>query len=112
MALGKLPVENTKSIFDGLFTQMAAGKLPTDILLELSESVELSKDPSLAEGYQKAADAYQSLLGKFSGKVLPPEVDAIRWMLEELKVSLFAQQLGTPYPISSKRVLLAVQELK
>jgi ATP-dependent helicase HrpA len=52
------------------------------------------------------------LLGKYSGKVLPAEVEAIQWMLEELKVSLFAQQLGTPYPISSKRVLLAVQELK
>jgi putative heme-binding domain-containing protein len=35
---------------------MSAGKLPTDILLELSESVEISKDPTLAGGYQKAAD--------------------------------------------------------
>lgn len=62
--------------------------------------------------YQKAFDAYQQLLGKFSGKPLPAEVVAIRWMLEELKVSLFAQQLGTPYPISSKRIVQAVQELK
>lgn len=62
--------------------------------------------------YQKAFDAYQQLLGKFSGKPLPTEVVAIRWMLEELKVSLFAQQLGTPYPISSKRIVQAVQELK
>ena len=36
----------------------------------------------------------------------------IRWMLEELKVSQHAQQLGTPYPISVKRILHAVQELK
>ncbi|MBB1126694.1 ATP-dependent RNA helicase HrpA [Thiospirillum jenense] len=28
----------------------------------------------------------------------------IRWMLEELRVSLFAQQLGTAYPISAKRI--------
>lgn len=56
VALGKLPVENTKTVFEGLFAQMSAGKLPTDILLELSESVEISKDPTLAEGYQKAAD--------------------------------------------------------
>lgn len=56
VALGKLPVENTKSIFDGLFAQMSAGKLPTDILLELSESVEISKDPTLVQGYQKASE--------------------------------------------------------
>ncbi|XLM22585.1 DUF3418 domain-containing protein, partial [Chromobacterium piscinae] len=26
-----------------------------------------------------------------------------RWMLEELRVSLFAQELKTPYPVSVKR---------
>ena len=28
----------------------------------------------------------------------------LRWMLEELKVSFFAQELGTQYPISTKRI--------
>ncbi|MBC6462570.1 ATP-dependent RNA helicase HrpA [Actinomadura sp. HBU206391] len=37
--------------------------------------------------------------------------DRIRWMIEELRVSLFAQQLGTPYPISEKRVLKAMDEI-
>lgn len=29
---------------------------------------------------------------------------AVRWQLEELRVSLFAQELKTPYPVSVKRV--------
>jgi ATP-dependent helicase HrpA len=33
-----------------------------------------------------------------------PESDAFRWMLEELRVSLFAQPLKTPYPVSAKRL--------
>ena len=33
-----------------------------------------------------------------------PRLDEIRWMLEELRVSLFAQQLGTAYPVSVKRI--------
>ena len=33
-----------------------------------------------------------------------PERDAFRWMLEELRVSLYAQQLKTPYPVSGKRL--------
>lgn len=33
-----------------------------------------------------------------------PEQDKFRWDLEELRVSLFAQQLKTPYPISPKRM--------
>jgi len=62
--------------------------------------------------YQKAEQAYQNLLGKYAGQAIPEPVSQIRWMLEELKVSQHAQQLGTPYPISVKRILHAVQELK
>jgi ATP-dependent helicase HrpA len=35
-----------------------------------------------------------------------------RWMVEELRVSLFAQELRTPYPVSLKRVTRAWEELK
>jgi len=48
---------------------------------------------------------------------LPPvrqqsdEVKEIRWMIEELRVSYFAQQLGTPYPISDKRILQTMEQL-
>jgi ATP-dependent helicase HrpA len=31
-------------------------------------------------------------------------LEEIRWMLEELRVSLFAQRLGTAYPVSVKRI--------
>ena len=37
-----------------------------------------------------------------------PDVREVRWMLEELRVSLFAQQLGTPYPVSEKRIYRAM----
>lgn len=61
------------------------------------------------ENVQKA---WQQWLNK-----LPPvrreqdEVKAIRWMIEELRVSYFAQQLGTPYPVSDKRILQAMEQL-
>ncbi len=35
----------------------------------------------------------------------------VRWMLEELRVSLFAQQLGTPVPVSEKRIRKALAAL-
>jgi ATP-dependent helicase HrpA len=43
----------------------------------------------------------------------PPsdELTAIRWMLEELRVSYFAQSLGTPYPISDRRIERALDAL-
>ncbi len=36
--------------------------------------------------------------------VRSPKLEEMRWMLEELRVSLWAQQLKTPYPVSFKRV--------
>jgi ATP-dependent helicase HrpA len=40
-----------------------------------------------------------------------PDVTEARWMLEELRVSLFAQTLGTPVPVSENRVLAALGRL-
>ncbi len=33
-----------------------------------------------------------------------PELIHFRWMLEELRVSLFAQELGTSMPVSAQRL--------
>ena len=33
------------------------------------------------------------------------DLAAFRWMIEELRVSLFAQELKTPYPVSVKRLM-------
>ncbi|HVE48245.1 MAG TPA: ATP-dependent RNA helicase HrpA [Casimicrobiaceae bacterium] len=40
-----------------------------------------------------------------------PALERFRWLLEELKVSLFAQDLKTPYPVSIKRVEKAWSDL-
>jgi ATP-dependent helicase HrpA len=42
---------------------------------------------------------------------IEPGLDAFRWLLEELQVSLFAQELKTPFPVSYKRVERAWAEL-
>jgi len=40
-----------------------------------------------------------------------PALEAYRWLIEELKVSLFAQELKTPLPVSYKRLEKAWTEL-
>ncbi len=42
---------------------------------------------------------------------LSPAAQQYRWMVEELRVSLFAQELRTPMPVSVKRVAKAWEEL-
>ncbi|MEU4773216.1 ATP-dependent RNA helicase HrpA [Micromonospora sp. NPDC023644] len=54
---------------------------------------------------------YQEMLA-----ALPPSrrqstaVRQIRWMIEELRVNVFAQALGTPYPVSEQRIYRAMDE--
>ena len=43
---------------------------------------------------------------------LPEDLDAIGWLLEELRVSLFAQNLRTKVPVSEKRVTTAIAEAR
>ena len=45
-----------------------------------------------------------ALAEKGRGRLSPERLAEIRWMLEELRVSLFAQELKTPYPVSEKRL--------
>ncbi|HZI30867.1 MAG TPA: DUF3418 domain-containing protein, partial [Candidatus Binatia bacterium] len=59
---------------------------------------------------------YRETLRKFAEN--PPasagaqkQLEVFRWMLEEYKVSLFAQELGTAYPVSPKRLDEQIQRL-
>ena len=36
--------------------------------------------------------------------IFDPELEQLRWMIEEFRVSLFAQQLGTCITVSDKRL--------
>ncbi|MEV6334718.1 ATP-dependent RNA helicase HrpA [Nocardia vinacea] len=40
------------------------------------------------------------------------DVTEIWWMIEEFRVSLFAQKLGTPYPVSTKRIEKAIAAIR
>ncbi len=45
------------------------------------------------------------------GLPVSDDLTAFKWMIEELRVSLFAQELKTPYPVSVKRLLKMWEDL-
>lgn len=55
--------------------------------------------------------AHRRATGSKGRRPDPDPDDRIGWMLEELRVSLFAQQLGTAYPVSVPRVRRALDDL-
>jgi ATP-dependent helicase HrpA len=62
-----------------------------------------SRDAQLMADWQNAASQFQRIF-KQAGKNTDPKMIEFRWLLEELRVSLFAQELRTPMPVSVKRL--------
>jgi len=61
-----------------------------------------TRDARLMSEWQQAAMPWQRALK--GGSYGDPKMQEFRWMLEELRVSLFAQELKTPMPVSVKRL--------
>ncbi len=60
------------------------------------------------EEIQVVEDAFATLCAEQPPGPLPDEVSRIGWSIEELRISLFAQAVGTSEPVSAKRVLRAI----
>lgn len=63
-----------------------------------------TRDDQALDVVWELEDAYAELCAAQPAGPLRPDVAEIGWALEELRVSLFAQSLGTRIPISAKRV--------
>jgi len=78
-------------------------KLKVDAVKDRQNQIELDK----------VYDLYDKALSKVpKGVDAPIELEDIYWMIEELRVSMFAQNLGTKYPISVKRIKQALKDLE
>ena len=106
-------------IAPGFLTAAGAGRLPAlarDVkaagrrLGKLAENA--GRDAQQMAVVHRVQDAYAAALA-----ALPPEARAtdaaadIRWQIEELRVSLFAQTIGTPQPVSERRIMTAIENL-
>ncbi|PHV08653.1 ATP-dependent RNA helicase HrpA [Janthinobacterium sp. BJB412] len=64
-----------------------------------------ARDAKLMAEWQQAATLYlRASKDRQAGKNTDPKMTEFRWMLEELRVSLYAQELRTPMPVSVKRL--------
>jgi ATP-dependent helicase HrpA len=118
-ALDDMRVQLDDLVYPGWVTATGRRRLP-DVLRYLRAMVQrLDKLPGDvardAERMQSVADvtrAWDRLLD-LPPATRPPAADLarIRWMLEELRVSYWAQTLGTPHPVSEKRVRRAIDQL-
>ena len=62
-----------------------------------------ARDAAKLKELQPLEQRYWRLVAERKGQV-DARMQEYRWMLEELRVSFFAQELRTPYPVSAKRL--------
>jgi ATP-dependent helicase HrpA len=70
-----------------------------------------ARDAELMAIVHDLQEAYRQRLDRVPPGRQPGEaLREIRWMIEELRISYFAQPLGTPYPVSEKRLRRALDQ--
>jgi ATP-dependent helicase HrpA len=118
-ALTDIRTQLGELIFPGFVAATGWRRLPD--LLRYVRGIErrLDKLPTTHNRDRQLMEQVHHLRGEYDDMVarLPAhrredeDVRQIRWMLEELRVSYFAQSLGTAYPVSDKRILRAIDAL-
>lgn len=64
-----------------------------------------ARDAELMGEWRALAQPFErEQLAKLKAGVVDPQMEEFRWLLEELRVSLYAQELKTPTPVSVKRL--------
>ncbi|RMI30193.1 ATP-dependent RNA helicase HrpA [Nocardia stercoris] len=107
-------------VFPGFVTEFGAVRLRELPRYLQAAAVRLAALPSsAARDHQAMAEldrvhlSYQRLLDALpESRRAARDVTEIWWMIEELRVGLFAQQVGTPYPVSAKRIEKAISAVR
>ena len=117
-ALSDMKSQISGLIYQGFVQKSGYARLP-DLLRYLQAidkrmdklAQDVNRDRAAMLRVEQVQQAYQQLLAKLpKSKPISDEVAEIRYMIEELRVSLFAQQLGTKYQVSEKRILNVISE--
>jgi ATP-dependent helicase HrpA len=119
VALEDMRAQFSALIYPGFIAETGLRRLPDlvrylkAIIRRLDKMAEsAARDAERMAVVHRVTDAYQQTLREL-GEPARSDGDAaaIRWMIEELRVSLFAQALGTPEPVSEKRIRAALDRL-
>ena len=117
----RLTLETNKTPYPGMADDLAA-LLPPDFLRQMPFE-RVQHLPRYLRGMQARAERWKRDAAKdaLRAKELAPFVAAIkklgdragelRWLVEEFRVSLFAQELGTAEPVSAVRLARALGEI-
>ena len=106
-------------IYPGFVAQTGARRLP-DLVRYLramahrldKAPADVARDSGRMEVVHRVTDDYEQVLADLRPAARGrDDVVAVRWMIEEFRISLFAQPIGAAIPVSEQRILAALDRL-
>jgi ATP-dependent helicase HrpA len=118
-AFSDLRAQLARLVHPGFVAETGVRRLPDLVryLRGMSRRLEkmaeaLGRDAERMAVVQRVSEDYQQTLADLPpARRDDPDVREVRWMIEELRVSLFAQTLGTSGPVSERRIEKALDQL-
>lgn len=114
-SMADLHAQRNALVFKGFVTATGYGHLSdverylNGMLRRLDKLPERpARDADWAYAVQGVWEAYEEALGQLGQA--DPKLREVRWMIEELRISYFAQTIRTAYPVSEKRIYRAIDE--
>jgi ATP-dependent RNA helicase HrpA len=117
-ALTDVRAQVSHLVYPGFVAATGVPRLPDVVRYLRAATVRLDalpehpeRDRQLMWRLELVQQSYDAALAALPpGRAPGPELAGVRWMIEELRVSFFAQQLGTAYPVSEKRIQRVLTE--
>jgi ATP-dependent helicase HrpA len=114
-ALADMRAQLSALIYPGFVAETSSRRLP-DLVRYLRAIIrrldrapaDPGRDTERMMVVHRVTDAYQRAKAELAAAGRGSDDMTVRWMIEELRVSLFAQTLGTPSPVSETRILAAL----
>lgn len=105
-------------IYKGFISSSGAAhlqELPRYLQAALERISRLQRDVVRDQMYtrtlEELQDEYEKTLRSYHQDLIPPPLKEVKWMIEELRVSYFAQHLGVIGPISDKRIYVELDRI-
>jgi ATP-dependent helicase HrpA len=114
-ALGRLVPETFITIYDKQRLDYLIRYIQAVAIRARRAAVDFEKDHVKSKGVAKFTEGLNQLLNGLSPRASDEKRQAIEeyfWMIEEYKVSVFAQELKTAIPISVKRLEQKLQQIR
>jgi ATP-dependent helicase HrpA len=103
-AVADIHVQVARLVYPGFVTDTGAGRLPHVLRYLTAVERRIDKLPAQPVKDHELLQRVRRLEDALTGVRRHDDVARIRWLIEELRVSLFAQQLGTAQKVSEQRV--------